>query len=223
MQVLHMKNRPLTRAILSLAGLAVIGAAVVAAEPDEAKPAVPAPTAEKLETAVFASGCFWCTESDFDKVDGVVETISGYTGGRTKNPTYEQVGGGETGHTEALLVRFHPAKVSYAKLLDHYWHNVDLVDGGGQFCDRGTQYRPAIFTGTPEQAKLAEDSKAALTKSGRFDKPIAVQIAQAVEFTAAEDYHQNYYKTNPLKYKYYRNGCGRDARLRQLWGSEATQ
>jgi methionine-S-sulfoxide reductase len=119
-------------------------------------------------------------------------------------------------------VKFDPAKITYSKLLHHYWRNVDLLDGGGQFCDRGSQYRPAIFTTSPDQAKLAEDSKAALEKSGRFDKKIAVQIVPASEFTAAEDYHQNYHNTNPIRYKYYRNGCGRDARLRQLWGTDAT-
>ncbi len=216
-------TRPMFHAALMLAGLALLGAGLATAEPESAKPAAPAVATDKLDTAIFASGCFWCTESDFDKVDGVVETISGYTGGKTKNPTYEAVGSGTTGHTEALLVKFDPSKVSYTKLLDHYWRNVDLVDGGGQFCDRGDQYRPAIFAATPEQSKLAADSKAALDKSGRFGKPIAVQIVPASEFTAAEDYHQNYYNTNPLKYKYYRSGCGRDSRLRQLWGGEATQ
>ncbi len=181
----------------------------------------PAPAASKA-TAIFAAGCFWCVESDFDKVPGVLETTSGYAGGKTEHPTYEEVGGGQTGHAEALQVTYDPSKVSYEKLLDYYWHHVDLVDGGGQFCDRGSQYRPAIFTNSDEQKALAEASKAALEKTGKFKQPIAVQIAPAGVFTAAEDYHQDYYKKNPIRYKFYRSGCGRDARMEQLWGAEYT-
>ncbi len=177
---------------------------------------------EELAVATFASGCFWCTESDFDKVEGVKETISGFMGGKTKNPTYAQVSMGNTGHAEALQLKYDPKVVSYKELVEYYWRHVDLVDGGGQFCDRGSQYRPVIFTHTPEQKETAETSKAALEKSGRFDKPIAVEIVEASVFTPAEDYHQNYHETHPLKYRYYRYGCGRDARLRQLWGEEAT-
>lgn len=175
-----------------------------------------------LAVATFASGCFWCTESDFDKVEGVTSTISGYIGGKTPNPTYEAVGSGQTGHAEGLQVTYDPAKVTYEKLLSHYWRNVDLLDGGGQFCDRGSQYRPVIFTHTDEQKRLAEESKAALGKSGKFQKPIAVEIVAATTFTPAEDYHQDYYKNNPIRYAIYRHGCGRDARLQQLWGAEAT-
>ena len=178
--------------------------------------------AAKTEIAIFAAGCFWCVESDFDKVDGVLETTSGYTGGKTANPTYTQVGSGESGHAEALKVTYDPSKVTYQKLLDYYWHHVDLVDGGGQFCDRGSQYRPVIFTNSDEQQSLAEASKAALEKSGRFKQPIAVQIVAAGPFTPAEDYHQDYYRKNPIRYKFYRSGCGRDARLEQLWGAEYT-
>ena len=181
-----------------------------AAEPQERSKAV----------ATFASGCFWCTESDFDKVPGVLKTISGYIGGRTKNPTYRQVSSGSTGHTEAVQVTYDPSKVTYQRLLDHYWRNVDLLDGKGQFCDRGNQYRPAIFTHTPEQKRLAQTSKKALQNSGRFSKPIAVKIHDATKFTPAEKYHQNYYKKNPLKYQYYRYGCGRDRRLQELWGKK---
>lgn len=152
---------------------------------------------------------------------GVEETISGYMGGKTKNPTYQQVSSGRTGHAEALQIKYDPKVVSYKKLLDYYWRHVDLLDGGGQFCDRGNQYRPVIFVHTPEQRKLAEESKAALDKSGRFGEPIAVQIVDASPFTAAEAYHQNYHNTNPLKYRYYRYACGRDQRLQQLWGDEA--
>jgi methionine-S-sulfoxide reductase len=176
----------------------------------------------KTETAIFAAGCFWCVESDFDKVDGVLETISGYTGGKTENPTYHDVGGGDTGHAEALKVTYDPSKVTYQKLLDYYWRHVDLVDGGGQFCDRGSQYRPAIFTNSDEQKTLAEASKTALDASGKFKQKIAVQIVPAATFTAAEDYHQDYYHKNPIRYKFYRSGCGRDSRLEQLWGAEYT-
>ncbi len=173
--------------------------------------------------ATFGSGCFWCTESDFDKVEGVVSTVSGYMGGKTKNPTYDEVGQGRSGHAEVLQVTYNPSKVTYEKLLDHYWRNVDPVDGKGQFCDRGNQYRPVIFTHTEEQKRLAEESKEALAKSGRFKKPIAVEITAALAFTPAEDYHQNYYKENPLRYNVYRHGCGRDARLRAIWGDTPTQ
>jgi methionine-S-sulfoxide reductase len=216
-----MIRRRLTNLLGALAAISMFGAAALAEKDMTQKPVEPAPAG--IETAIFASGCFWCTESDFDKVDGVTETISGYTGGATKNPTYELVGAGGTGHIEALLVRFDPKKVSYKKLLDHYWRNVDLLDGAGQFCDRGEAYRPAIFTLNDAQSAEAKSSKDALTKSGRFDKPIAVEIAPATQFTAAEEYHQDYHRKNPIRYKFYRNGCGRDARLQQLWGDEATQ
>ena len=205
-------------ALVAIAGGAVLLVAEPAQQPNSETAAVPQ---EGLETATFASGCFWCTESDFDKVDGVKETISGYMGGKTENPTYAQVSRGDTGHAEAVQLKFDPEVVSYDKLLDYYWRHVDLVDGGGQFCDRGSQYRPVIFVATPEQRKLAEASKEALETSGRFKEPIAVEIADTSPFTAAEDYHQNYYKTHPLQYAYYRHACGRDARLKQLWGDEA--
>jgi peptide-methionine (S)-S-oxide reductase len=209
-------------ATLLVALVAIIGGAVLLVAEPAQKPADTASVPQDgLETATFASGCFWCTESDFDKVDGVKETISGYMGGKTKNPTYEQVSMGSTGHAETVQLKFDPKVVSYDKLLDYYWRHVDLLDGGGQFCDRGSQYRPVIFVATPEQRKAAEASKAALEKSGRFDKPIAVQIADAAPFTAAEDYHQNYHNTHAVKYSYYRYACGRDARIKQLWGDEA--
>ncbi len=176
---------------------------------------------EGLETATFGSGCFWCAESNFDKLPGVVATISGYMGGRTKNPTYKEVSTGKTGHVEVLQVKFDPKKVSYKKVLDYFWMTTDVLDGGGQFCDRGNQYRPVVFAHTPEQRKIAEESKAALDASGRFDKPIAVEILDASAFTPAEDYHQNYYQKNPLRYRTYRWGCGRDRRIMELWGDNA--
>jgi methionine-S-sulfoxide reductase len=206
-----------TLALLALAAALSMGA-LNALRAGEAATPVAAESNAELAVATFAAGCFWCVESDFDKVDGVVETISGFTGGHTKNPTYGEVGQGHTGHTEAVQLRYDPKKVSYEKLLDYYWHHVDLVDGEGQFCDRGNQYRPAIFTHSDEQKRLAEESKAALDKSGRFKQPIAVEITPASAFTPAEEYHQDYYKKNPLKYRYYRYSCRRDARIATLWG-----
>lgn len=187
----------------------------------QAEPLPAAETGTPLDVATFGSGCFWCTEADFDKVDGVVSTISGYMGGTTENPTYEAVSAGGTGHVEVLQVTYDPSKVSYETLLHYYWRHTDVLDGGGQFCDRGSQYRPVIFTHTPDQWRLAQDGKAALNGSGRFSRPIAVEILNASTFTAAEDYHQDYYRKNPLRYRYYRYTCGRDARIRQLWGSDA--
>ena len=205
------------RVILSIAMFAATGLAIVGASSADADVAT---SKENLAIATFAAGCFWCTESDFDKVEGVVSTVSGFMGGQSKNPTYAEVGRGGTGHTEVVQVTYDPKIVAYDRLVDHYWHNVDLIDGGGQFCDRGDQYRPVIFAHTDEQKKLAEASKTALEESGRFDKPIAVTVEQASDFTAAEEYHQNYYKKNPLRYRYYRWGCGRDARLNGLWGTD---
>jgi peptide-methionine (S)-S-oxide reductase len=168
--------------------------------------------------ATFGSGCFWCTESDFDKVPGVLSTTSGYMGGTSPNPTYEQVSRGGTGHTEVLQVTYDTSKVSYGLLLEHFWKTTDVVDGGGQFCDRGHHYRPVIFTHDAEQARLAAEGKAALDASGKLAAPVAVEIAPAMAFGRAEAYHQDFYKTNPLRYLTYRAGCGRDARLDRLWG-----
>lgn len=182
----------------------------------------PIASAQQSETATFASGCFWCTESDFDKVPGVLETTSGYLGGKTANPTYKSVSAGGTGHTEGVEVKYDPSKVSYQQLLDVYWKNVDPFDKDGQFCDRGDQYRPAIFYHNDEQKRLAEESKAALEKSGRFSQPIVVEITPASTFTKAEDYHQDYAKKNPIQYIIYRHGCGRDARLQAVWGKPAS-
>ena len=157
-------------------------------------------------------------EGPFDKVPGVISTTSGYTGGTVKRPSYEQVSSGMTGHAEAVDVVYDPAKVTYAQLLEVFWHNVDPLDGGGQFCDRGNQYRTAIFYHDAEQQRLAEESKQALEASGKLKKKIVTQIVPAGEFYAAENYHQDYYLTNPIRYKYYRFNCGRDDRLKQLWG-----
>jgi peptide-methionine (S)-S-oxide reductase len=174
-----------------------------------------------FEVATFAGGCFWCMEPPYDKLDGVVSTTSGYMGGKTKNPTYQQVSSGSTGHAEVVQVVFDPKKVSYAKLLEVFWHNVDPTVKDQQFCDVGSQYRTTIFTHGEEQKKQAEASKAALAKSKPFKADIVTPIVAATEFTAAEDYHQDYYVKNPVRYKFYRNGCGRDGRLKDLWGDAA--
>ena len=174
----------------------------------------------KYKTATFAGGCFWCVESDFEKVDGVIEAVSGYAGGDVPNPTYKQVSAGGTGHTEAIQVTYDPDKISYKELLDILWRHMDPTDADGQFVDRGSQYRPAIFYHDEEQKRIAEESRAALEKSGRFSKPIATEIVPLTQFYPAEDYHQDYYKKNPLRYKMYRYGSGRDQFLKGKWGDE---
>ena len=177
---------------------------------------------EKTASAVFAGGCFWCTESDFEKVDGVIDAISGYTGGHVKNPTYKQVSAGGTGHLESVKVIYDPSKVSYEQLLDYFWRHVDPTDPGGQFVDRGSQYRSAIFYANETEKRLAEKSKQRLAASGQFSKPIATDILPLGEFYPAEDYHQNYYKKNPIRYHYYRYGSGRDQFLKKTWGDLKT-
>jgi peptide-methionine (S)-S-oxide reductase len=189
--------------------------------------------ARDLQTAIFAGGCFWCVESDFESVRGVTEAVSGYTGGTLKNPTYKQVSRGGTGHYEAAEITFDADVVSYAELVDIFWRSVDPVDAGGQFCDRGDSYRTAIFYKTEEQKSIAEASKAAIDASGVLPKKIVTPILPAGPFYKAEDYHQGYYQSSKLvltrfgpltkasAYKKYRKGCGRDARLRELWGDKA--
>jgi len=172
------------------------------------------------EVATFAGGCFWCMESPFGTIDGVRSVISGYTGGAKENPTYEEVSAGTTGHLEAVQVHFDPAKVTYAQLLEVFWKQIDPTDAGGQFVDRGSQYRAAIFTHSEEQRRLAEASKAKVAASKRFAKPLVTEILPAGKFWPAEEYHQDYYKKNPLRYKYYRWGSGRDEYLDKAWGKE---
>lgn len=210
-----MKRIPLLAAALAFVGL---GGAFAAEERTELAPEPPA----GMAVATFAAGCFWCVEPPFDKLEGVVSTTSGYTGGHAAGPSYKQVSRGGTGHTEAVRVVYDPGKVGYDKLVDVFWRNVDLLDGDGQFCDRGPEYRPVIFTHTDEQKQIAEASKAALAASGRFTKPIVVPVEPAREFWVAEEYHQDYYRKNPLQYAYYRWGCGRDARLEELWGKPSS-
>jgi len=174
---------------------------------------------EKTAKAIFAGGCFWCVEADFDKVAGVISTTSGYIGGTVKNPTYQQVSGGTTGHAEAVEVVYDPAKVTYAKLLDTFWRNIDPLAKDKQFCDSGNEYRSAIFYLDDEQKKLAEETKK--TVEAKFaPKQVYTQIVKATEFYKAEDYHQDFYKKNESRYKFYRWNCGRDQRLEQLWGKK---
>lgn len=173
------------------------------------------------ETATFAGGCFWCVEVDFDKVDGVLSTTSGFMGGTVANPNYRQVVGGGTGHLEVVQIAFDPAKVSYQRLVDIFFRTVDPLDPTGQFCDKGDMYRTAIFAHTPEQQRVAEAAKAAIDASKRFKTPVVTDIRPASAFTAAEDYHQDFYRKSPGRYYSYRAGCGRDARVKSLWGDEA--
>jgi peptide methionine sulfoxide reductase msrA/msrB len=170
--------------------------------------------------ATFAGGCFWCTEADFEKLPGVVKVISGYTGGDQKNPTYEEVSSGGTGHLEAIQVYYDPSKITYEQLLDFFWKHIDPTDKGGQFVDRGSQYRSAIFYHDEEQKQLAETSRDALNKSGRFHQPVVTEILKFNHFYEAEGYHQDYYKKHPLKYSYYRHGSGRDSFLSKVWGKD---
>jgi len=177
--------------------------------------------AQATERAIFAGGCFWCVESDFDKVEGVLSTTSGYTGGSVPSPTYSQVSGQRTGHAEAVEVVFDPQKISYEGLVEHFWRTIDPTTKDAQFCDHGTPYRTAIFAVDDRQLRIAQASRAALEKSKPFKEPIVTEVRLADKFYPAEDYHQDYYRKNPLRYQYYRAACGRDARLRQLWGAQA--
>jgi peptide-methionine (S)-S-oxide reductase len=188
--------------------LLITGGTALADEP-------PAETA----LATFAGGCFWCMEPPFDKLDGVISTTSGYTGGSFQNPTYEEVSAGGTGHAEAVQVKYDPSRISYGQLLEVFWRNIDPTVEDRQFCDRGNQYRTAIFVHDETQRRAAEHSRSRLERTRPFSEPIVTPIVPAGTFYPAEDYHQDYYEKNPIKYKYYRHGCGRDRRLKQLWGS----
>jgi len=200
--------------------LALSALSQVAAE--EAAPAGPAADVGEpamLETATFAGGCFWCMEGPFDVLDGVVSTTSGYTGGAVPDPDYEQVSAGGTGHAESVQVTYDPQRVSYEKLLDVFWHNIDPTVINQQFCDHGSQYRTAIFYHNDAQKQAAEASVTALAQNKPFTAPIKTELNKAATFYPAEDYHQDYYKKNPVRYKFYRYNCGRDQRLTELWGS----
>ena len=197
---------------LTVGVVATVGAA-------QAQTMATGPAPAGLVKATFAGGCFWCVESDFDKVPGVVSTTSGYTGGKLANPSYEQVSAKGTGHAEAVEVVFDPKRVSYEQLVEYFWRTIDPTTKDRQFCDGGTPYRSAIFVQDAQQLAWAKASLERLEKTKPFKEPIVTEIALAGPFYAAEDYHQDYYKKNPLRYKYYRNGCGREARIEQLWGS----
>lgn len=173
---------------------------------------------EGVAMATFAGGCFWCMEQPFDELEGVLSTTSGYTGGQTPNPTYEEVSAGDTGHAEAVQIVYDPKKVTYQELLTVYWRNIDPTVANAQFCDHGNQYRPEIFYHNEEQRRLAEASKREIEKTKSFPEPIVIKITKATTFYPAEDYHQNFYQTNPVRYKLYRLACRRDARLAELWG-----
>ena len=202
---------------LSLLTLGMIVMTATSASGDSTKGNV---SEQRFEKATFAGGCFWCMEPPFDKLDGVISTTSGYTGGTEKDPTYEQVSAGKTGHLEAIEVTYDPAKVSYAQLLDVFWKNVDPTQHNGQFVDVGSQYRTAIFYHNEEQRRLALESRNRLQESRKFGKPIVTEIRPALEFYSAEDYHQDYYIKNPIRYKYYRWGSGRDRFLEETWGKK---
>ena len=192
-------------------GMALVGGAV----PTRAQ----SQSADQLATATFAGGCFWCMEPPYDELDGVISTTSGYIGGSRLNPTYEEVSSGMTGHTEAVQIVYDPSKITYEALLDVFWRNIDPTTKDRQFCDRGSQYRTGIFPHDDEQQRLAEASKTRLEQTNPFADPIVTEITRAGEFWEAEDYHQDYYLKNPLRYKLYRYGCGRDSRLEQIWGT----
>lgn len=197
----------------------LIALGVLVATACHAEDAMRPPAPSGSATAVFAGGCFWCMEQPFDELDGVVSTTSGYTGGSVANPTYEQVSAGDTGHVEAVEVVYDPDRIGFDDLLAVFWRNIDPLDDGGQFCDRGSPYRTAIFVRDAEQRRLAEASRQAIRE--RLGQPLATPIRDAGPFYAAEDHHQDYYRKNPLRYRYYRGGCRRDARLEELWGAGA--
>jgi peptide-methionine (S)-S-oxide reductase len=207
--------------------LGAVGIVVAAARPAKLQSRaasvtdVAAVSAAKVDTATFAGGCFWSMERPFDHTKGVVSATVGYTGGTKANPTYDEVGSQTTGHAESVQVLFDPTKVTYDRLLYIYWHNIDPITPEAQFCDHGDNYRTAIYYHNAAQKRAADSSKAALDKSGLFKSPIVTQIAKATTFWKAEEYHQHYADRNPMAYKLYRIGCGRDARLKQLWGSSA--
>ena len=216
-----MRRRTLITSASALIVAGIAAAGVFAQTKQEKQSAATRPSTTAIAT--FAGGCFWCTEADFDKVDGVISTTSGYIGGKTANPTYDSVSAGNSGHAEAVQVVFDPSKVTYSKLLEYYWRTIDPTTKDRQFCDSGSPYRTAIFTHDEQQRALAEASKKALSNNKPFREPIVTEIVNATQFYPAEDYHQDYYIKNPVRYKFYRGNCGRDARLKQLWGSQAQQ
>jgi len=207
------------QSVAVLAGIAATALAFISSA--GAQDQVSGPDAKRLSSAVFAGGCFWCVESDFDKLDGIVSTTSGYTGGTVDNPTYQQVSHEKTGHYEAVKVTYDSDKVSYGDLVDYFFHHIDPTDAAGQFCDKGESYRSAVFVANDEQREVAETEVAMINESGVLDAPVVTKIVDASTFWPAETYHQDYYKKNPLKYRYYRTACGRDARVKKVWAGES--
>ena len=201
------------------AGLAAMTLAFLSSAGAEDRPADAA--SKRLSSAVFAGGCFWCVEADFDKVTGVIDTVSGYTGGNVANPTYEQVSHTDTGHYEAVKVTYDPDVVSYDVLVDYFFRHVDPTDPNGQFCDKGDSYRSAVFVGNESERAIAESEVAEIEEAGTLGAPVVTAVLPSDTFWPAEDYHQNYYKKNPLKYRFYRASCGRDGRVEELWGDTA--
>lgn len=210
-----MKTHVLLTLLLSLA---LVGCAPTTGADQSAKPPV---NSDNLVTATFAGGCFWCMEPPFDKLKGVASTTSGYIDGHVDNPTYRQVASGGTGHTEAVQVLYDPEQISYQELLYVFWRNIDPLAVDRQFCDGGDQYRTGVYAHDEDQLRQAEESKEEIVSSGRFKGPIATEIKLATKFYVAEEYHQDYYTKNPFRYKTYRTGCGRDRRLKELWGDES--
>jgi len=209
--------------VVGVSGAATAAKPAATKEPaSAAKPAAPAKTT-RTELATFAMGCFWCGETQFETLPGVKSVISGYSGGREERPTYEQVSAGETGHYESIQITFDPAVVSYAKLLDMFWHGIDPTQANGQFCDHGRQYRSVVFVHDATQKKLADDSRRAIEASGVLKQPIVTEILPYTKFWPAEEYHQDFWKKDPQRYTSYREGCGRDRRLAELWGAKAAK
>ncbi len=208
----------MNRLMLAFIAALALGASAPASSQAPAKPAAKPTTAK----ATFAGGCFWCMEEVYDKVPGVISTVSGYMGGVQKNPTYEQVSSGRTGHAEVVQVEYDPSKVTYASLIEVFWRNIDPTQKDGQFCDHGPHYRSGIFYHNDEQKRLAEDSRLNLSRNKPFKGEIVTEITKAAEFYPAEAYHQDFHTKSPTRYKFYKSGCGRDARLQQLWGKPAS-
>ena len=217
-----MMTRSQSTYIALIAGVAAAAMGFVwSAVADQSETEAAPTAASTLETAVFAGGCFWCTEADFDKVDGVVSTISGYTGGTVDDPSYRQVTSGNTGHYEAVKVSYDPEKVSYEELVHYYFRTVDPTDPRGQFCDKGPSYRTAVFVEDEDERDTVESEIESIEASGVLPGPVVTKVLEETEFWPAEDYHQDYYRTTPVKYRFYRKGCGRDAKLKKLWGEDA--
>jgi peptide-methionine (S)-S-oxide reductase len=213
-------RRRVRYSLLGVLGLLMILSACKPTDVEKMTIAAEQSTHTALDVATFAGGCFWCTEADFDKLPGVISTTSGYIGGEEKNPTYKQVVAGKTGHVEAVQVRFNKTQTNFAELLAAYWLTIDPLTPNRQFCDTGAQYRSVIFYHNDEQHELAKESKATLETSGRFAQPVVTEIWPATTFYPAEEYHQDYYLKNPARYRLYRSNCGRDQRLKEIWGKK---